>query len=302
MNIARSVAGSLLAAVTLASMSSCNSTTPADNNPIESDSLVIGQDSLPGLVKINDVVFGIPSPYQFASFIKKASSKYNKSTLCPTSAASKQTTSFSRSLLLGIYGCDLAYVNMYEQLPDAVSYFATVKRLTSELGLQSAFDPALMKRIENNMGKQDSLLYILSNAYRHADSYLKDSERKDQAALVIAGGWVESLYVLTKVYEETANKDVLYRIAEQKHVLDGLTQILTPHYNTSKDYESLVNDLVDLAYDYDGVEYEYTYKAPTVDPKNKLTMINSESKLLLNKEQLKLISQKIAKLRARLID
>jgi hypothetical protein len=60
--------------------------------------------------------------------------------------------------------------------------------MANDLNLSSAFSEGLIKRIENNMGKQDSLLYILSNTYRDVDVYLKENQRQREGVLVLAGG------------------------------------------------------------------------------------------------------------------
>lgn len=253
------------------------------------------------LVKFNNVVFSVPSPYQFAFFIKDLGIKYNKEYLSSTKTATSYSTTFKKAVNMGVYGTDLAYLNIYEQIPDAVSYFSVLKILANDIGIANAFDQGTVKRIEQNMGNKDSLLYILSNTYRKADAYLKDNDRNANAVLILAGGWVESLYILSRVAAEKPNEKVFQRIAEQKHPLDNLIKILSPYYNNSPEYVEMTDQLIELAYEFDGIEYKYEFKPPTHDAKKKLTIVNSVSTMKITEEQVKNITKKISALRNSLI-
>lgn len=255
------------------------------------------------LIKFNDVVFSVPSPYQFAFFIKNLGITYNKEYLNPTKSVHNYSSSFKQAVNMGIYGTDLGYLNIYEQVPDAIEYFATLKVLSQEVGIANTFDSETLERIESNMGDKDSLLYILSNKYREADASLKDNDRNSIAVLILAGGWIESLYILTEVAKDNSTKtDIQQKIAEQKHPLDNLIKILSPYYSNSEEHKNMLNQLIDLAYVYDGVTFTYTYKEPIVDPAKKLTTVNSTSELIINELQLTEISEKISDLRKSVIN
>lgn len=253
------------------------------------------------LIMFNNVLFSLPSPYQFAFFIKNLGITYNKEYLNRTSNSSEYTTTFEKALNVGVYGTDLGYLNIYEQTPEAVNYFSALKMLSQDIGISNTFDAETIERIENNMGNKDSLLYIISNKYREADAFLKDNDRNHVAVLILAGGWIESLDILCKVAKDYPSDEITQKIAEQKHPLENLINILQPYYNNSKDYKVLIDMLIELAYVYDGVDYKYTYKEPETDAKKKITYINSETSLIITSEQLKEIKEKIAELRLKVV-
>lgn len=261
------------------------------------------------IFKYNNVVFCLPSPYQFSIFIKDLGVKYNKSYLNETSKLKQYTSTFKKAIGIGVYGSDLGYLNIYEQTPDAVAYFSVLKALSQDVGIANIFDNATIKRIETNMGNKDSLLYILSNTYRKADAYLKENDRNNIAVLVLAGGWIESLYIQCEIYKENeksgntkVTNEVRKKIAEQKYPLDNLIKVLSPFYNHSEEYTGMTDELIELAYEFDGVDYKYTYKEPTIDVEKKITYINSESEIVITDQQLKQIISKISALRNRLVD
>jgi len=132
--------------------------------------------------------------------------------------------------------------------------------------------------------------------------YLKDNNRNDIGVLILAGGWIESIYMMTQIAQTKYNKEISTRIGEQKHPLDNLIKILSPYYNQSEEYGKFIDALIDLAYDFDGIDINYIYFTPTVDVKNKLTVINSKSELMMTDQQLKTVSDKISVIRKKIID
>ena len=191
-------------------------------------------------------------------------------------------TIFKQSLNIGIYGTDMGYLNIYDQVPDIISYFTVIKKLSGELGLNSAFQASLIDRVEKNIDNQDSLLYFLTNTYREFDSYLKNSNRKDVGILIVTGGWIESLYLLAQITDENKNRSIINRLGEQKHPLDNLIELLSPYYYKSKDFSLLIDALVDLAYEFDGIIFNYTYQESEVIPEQKLSIIKSNSNVIIS--------------------
>jgi len=285
---------------------SCNSNTTdnSDNDSQNIENEVFSEiDSTSSeIYKFNNTLFSIPSPYEVSILMKKAGVEFNPNMTNSVGNAQTYTDNFTKALNLGVYGADLAYLNMNEQIPQSGKYFATIKITAEELQISGAFNPNTIKRIESNLGNEDSLLYILSKAYRNSDKYLKENNREDIGALVLAGGWIESLYFLAQVAQETQNEKVKDRLGEQKYPLENLIKILTPFYNSSPQYSELLESLIDLAYVFDGIETEYTYEKPVTDVENKITSITSSSRLMMNPEHIDMISDKISKIRNTITD
>lgn len=253
------------------------------------------------LIKFNNTLFTLPSPYQATYSIKKSNLDFNKSLINPADHVSAYTTNFEKALNIGIYGTDLGYLNIYDQVPDVISYFTVIKKLSQEIGIHSALQIEIIERIENNIDNQDTLLHFLTNTYKQFDSYLKANNRKDIGALIIAGGWIESLYILSQNAIDTKNRKIINRLGEQKHPLDNLIEILSPYYYKSPEYTDLIDSLVDLAYEFDGIIYNYSYEPPVIHPEKKLTEIKSTSNIIISEYHLRTIANKIASLRNQII-
>jgi len=277
---------------------SCKNKTEKDIN-IEIPTREIDTSSV--ILKYNNTVFTIPSSYQAAYIIKQNNIEYNKALINPAENVSNYTTNFNKALNIGIYGTDLSYLNMYEQIPDVISYFTVIKKLSQELNIQSALQAEIINKIEKNIDNPDTLLHYLTNTYKQIDSYLKASNRKEIGVLIVTGGWIESLYILTQTALETKNRQIINRLGEQKHPLDNLIEILSPYYYNSDEYTVLIDALVDLAYEFDGIVYTYSYEEPVTNKDKKHTLIKSKSNIILSDYHLKTITNKIASIRNKII-
>ncbi len=252
------------------------------------------------LMEIDGKVFSIPSPIQTAILIQKAGTNYNKDILNAPSNVTDYSTSFKKAINLGIYGADLGYVTMYDQTQDAISYLTAVKKIGDDIGVSSAFDMELVERFEKNIGNKDSLLVLVSDAYKSSDKYLKNQKQNDIGAVILAGGWIESLYFAINAAEMTNNEDVIKRIAEQKTTLNNLIKLLVPYYS-KPEFTSLVDKLMELNEIYDQVKITYTFVKPTTDAATKTTTINSTTEITMDDELLKTISAKVIEIRAEII-
>jgi len=255
------------------------------------------------IIKFNGRLFSLPSPFQIAELIKNTKATYNSDLINPSVNSSKYTSSDKQALNLGIYGADLGYINIYDQYADAARYFSVIRGLTNNLNIMNSFTEEVFSAIEKNSTNKDSLMKIIADSYRNADSYLIDNERNDVAVLVLAGGWVEGLFLMTQNYKEQNSNEILLRIGDQKHPLNNLIELLKPYYgHKSEDYDLLVEQLAEMAMIYDGVDIKYTYIEPKVYPNKKLTVINSTTETIINDYQLKAITEQVNKIRSQIVE
>lgn len=285
---------------TLLLLAGCKNHNPNDNKALQ-PSIAKVDSANTSLLKINKQIFSIPSPIQTAMLIKKSGYAYNKQILNNSDNYTKYDTKYKKALNLGIYGADLGYISLYDQTQDALSYLASIEKLATDIGVSDMFNAGLVKRFQQNMGKQDSLLAMVSESFRRSDAYFKDNKQNDISSLVLVGGWVESLYFAIQANNTQVNqKDIVRRIAEQKISIQNIVKMLQP-YSASPEYSQLIKQLSDLSDMFDNVEFAYNYVPPTVDAKNKLTSINSTSNVKISNELLKQISDKIIAIRNQIV-
>ena len=264
-------------------------------------SLAVSVDTVSQTIKFGNTLFSLPSPYQLTMMVKNADVKFNESLMNPVGNNSKYTSQFQKCVNLGVYGADLAYLNIYEQMPLVMNVFSVAKVLATDLDLLVTFNSELVNRVEKNIDNNDSLLYIMTNTYRDIDIYLKESRRQKEGALILAGGWVEAMYILTQLAVDTKNQELIQHVGESKQPLDNLVKILTPYYSGNQEIKELLDSLMDLTNDFEGVEQSYTYKVPEIDVENKVTVIKSVSKVSVKDADLQNIAKKIKNIRTLLV-
>jgi hypothetical protein len=281
---------------------SCGSKQKAGDDEIKKKALKeVADSSFSQIVKLNNTLFSVPSPYQAAIFISEQNIPFNNEILSNTKNVKEYNTSFKMAANLGVYGADLAYITLYEHSPEAMNYFSVIKLLSEKLELLAAFDQKTIERLEKNVSNQDSMLFILGNTYRNADAYLKENEREDVACAVIAGGWIESMYLLTHLGDD-ANELLKIRIGENKKPLENLIQLLAPYNDRSQGFKELTASLIGIAGIYEEVDVRYEFISAKTNPETKLTTVNSKTNVTIDPGTITKIKEAIAKTRSYIVN
>lgn len=245
-------------------------------------------------------IFSIPSPIQTALLIKSASGVYYEDMLNPISNSDKYTTEYSKALNLGIYGADLGYASLYDQKGASLKYLAVVEKLTSSLGLEGAFDKSFITKYERNIANQDSMMIVVSDAFRKADLFLKNAKRKPSSALILTGGWIESMHFACQLTLKSKNQKVVDRIGEQKQTLQSICAILK-EYNKKGSNDKLLGQMEDLLISFDAIVMNYTFVEPTTNTSSKTTTLNHSISFDISEKTLNEITNKITAIRESII-
>lgn len=245
-------------------------------------------------------IFSIPSPVQTAMLIKQANLPFSQELLNPIANSSKYSTEYLQALNLGIYGTDLGYASLYEQKSVSLKYLSVVEKMTSELGLEGAFDKKFMSRFESNSDNQDSMMVIVADAFKKADNFLKNSNRKPTSSLILTGGWIESLYFACELNAKKSNAKIIERIGEQQQTLNTIIEILT-EYNKAGSNDDLIADLKGLKVLFDKVVIDYQFIEPKTDEKSKTTTLQHNITVKISPDVLKEITSKVKTIRENII-
>lgn len=283
-------------------VTACGGNTSKQSDEAEKeDSLMLESRSRNLVGMINGTIYCLPSPYEMMKHIQELNLEYNQDYPNPVGKFSSYESSFKRLLNMGVYGIDISYLSLYDQTTEALNYFGALKSLANRIELSTVFDAQTMERLENNMGNKDSLLVILTSKFQESDRLLKGENQKAEASLIMAGCWIESLYLLTQIQKNAPDKITTQKIAEHKFAAEVILNILRPYYEKSPEFKDLIDEIVDICYEFDGIDFDYTYKEPTTYPDKHLTVINSESSLHVYPEHIALISGKIEELRKNVV-
>lgn len=265
-------------------LAACNNT---PDSPEEDLVIVNSEDnaSTAAHVKtVKKIFYNVPSPLEISSMLKKAGANYNSEYLNSFKKVSEYTTMEEMALNLGVYGADLSYNRLYDQIQESVNYFSAIKKLSDNIGIPQEQGGSAAERLETNLENKDSLLTIISQTYSTADQYLKQNDRGSTASLIILGGWVEALYIATQIATLPGNNEsLLNNIAEQKFSLSNLIGLLSSYKDDEVVSKYLVK-LDQLSVAYDKVEISQTTNKVTTDTALGLTVIDNESKIIISNE------------------
>ncbi|MBA3970732.1 MAG: hypothetical protein H0X46_01045 [Bacteroidetes bacterium] len=279
---------------------SCGSST---NEADDADALDTATSSEPKVkdVKAQNVFYSIPSPVETTTLLKAAGAKYNAKYLNPIENVSNYASVASKALNLGVYGSDLSFTSIFDQTQESMLYLRCTNKLATGLGISGAFDETTTSRIESNMQNRDSLLAIISDSYWNADSYLKDNGQPGVSALIVAGGWIEGLYIATQIANTTKNEGIITRIGEQKLSLDNLVALLDSYKDDNEGVTEVLKSMNELKAIFDKIPVTASETTTSVDKEKGVTTIGNGSSFKLTPEQLKQISDKSAEIRNKII-
>ena len=189
---------------------------------------------------IYDYEFIPPSPIQIASILKKANMPYEDGLTNPYDKADSYASQYKQSLNFGVYACDLAYCVTNNKSTEAAEYLKTIKKMSSKVGLSAVFDnESLIKRFENNIGNQDSIMSLLFDIQMLTDDYIQDNELRDLSVIYFTGAWVEGMNIGTHTIVGNTDQKISVLLSEQMTIAESIIRGLRAVDNPS-------NDLVDL--------------------------------------------------------
>ncbi|MGE0567338.1 MAG: hypothetical protein AB7O73_05260 [Bacteroidia bacterium] len=180
---------------------------------------------------VSETFFQVPSPGEMLTFIKMVGGKNNKNTsfLNKPENSKNYNDSKAKAINFGIYSCDLSYCSIFDIGSEALKYFKNVKSMGDEIGVSTAVSPDILKRLEGNLGNADSLAVITDDIYFSSFEALEDGQQGPTLALVVAGGWIESLFIATQLSKYEEGSPVIERLADQKYTLENLIEFLKKH-------------------------------------------------------------------------
>ncbi|MBE9468891.1 MAG: hypothetical protein IMY72_11325 [Bacteroidetes bacterium] len=196
-------------------------------------------------------IFKLPSPVELFVFLYDNNAQYQKSVLNSPENSTNYYTNFSKLINFGIYASDLAYCTVFGKPQETFVYFKTTKNLGEDLGLNEGFNEIIVKRIEKNQYKTDSLYQITMDAYWDACTYLEDLGENKKLSIILAGGWLESLHIAVNSVEKfSAENKIVIRIAEQQLLLENLIGSFQSLHR-DKNTQQLLDKLTELETSFD---------------------------------------------------
>ncbi|MDR1156244.1 MAG: hypothetical protein LBL04_16185 [Bacteroidales bacterium] len=252
---------------------------------------------------MEEMVGNISSPIEMASLVKTLKVPFSQKYLATTKNVSNYNTSSAKAFNLGIFGTDLGYLNMYGKTSLVLDYITAMKNLADGINVGQFFDFSTLKRLATNNQNIDSLVYISQRSFNKMDKYLQKNGRGNLSTLMIAGVWVEGLYLSAQFLKERPDeKRLAESIGEQKVILDQLLIILN-NYKKEQYIADLIVDLTAIKEIYDGIRITIEIGEPkAIEVDGMLTIVQTETSTVhYTEEQMQAIMTQAEIVRGKLI-
>jgi hypothetical protein len=279
-------------------ISSCKSgKNVKDDSDFESVMLGI-LDSIP--IEPKEIFYQMSLPVEMARLFEQVGANYFPEILNSADQLSRYDVPLKIAMNLGVFGVDLSYVKLFSRQQDAVNYFATIQKLSDDLGIPKELYADVLINLEKYVSNKDSLARIAAKIYRSTDNYLLEKGEKSSAAMIMMGGWVEGMYIATQIYErDQGNIKLLEKIAEQKYSLNSLISLMNNYHGNEEMTEYLLM-LKNLRRSFDKFQIYFILDDVNVDTINKII---SASKYYIDvkPENILEISSKLSSLRNKIV-
>jgi hypothetical protein len=246
------------------------------------------------LKSASKVVYTLPSPNEMAQILYETKSIYDLSILNKVKNVNFYITDLHKSLNLGVYFADLSFTSMFDFPQQAMKFMGAAQHLAEELNIADVFTAEMSSKLEENLGNKDTLIQIVADAYLDTDKYLQDNNRPSTAKSVLAGAWIEGLYIACNLKLNKNNNEVIkQKIAEQKSAVGNLIDLLKELKDN--DLKELIKDLEKLQSHFSNVKLQ-----ELSDSSNK--KLASAEKAVITDEDFNKIKNEITGIRNKIIN
>ncbi len=237
----------------------------------------------------------VPSPEDVFGFADDKALQFYSEFLNPINNLNKYNETKSQEFNFGVYSADLAYCAAANRNDETIKYLKVVRELSQDIGLADVFNESLISRIENVTPYKDSLISLSNDTYFDIIRYLERNDRPTTLAIMAAGGWIESMYLVVNQTDYNKNKIALEKIAEQKIIVSNLKKFLEQHLNDSN-----VKSIYDA---YKNIFDLYNSLEVVVEEKN-ISDSNKDGKIIIvgGKNRIKITEDQFNKLKKYIVE
>ncbi len=248
--------------------------------------------------QIEEVAGNIPPPSEIPYLLQATGAEFNQSLVNGRDKVDQYTSHNDQAALnLGVYAADIGYLTSYDKTQEAIDYLSSCKTLSDDLGLIGTFDAELLEKFEKHISNKDSLTRLLDRTMKKSQEYMKDANRNKLSSLVVAGSFIEGLYIATGLIKSYP-KNILPE--------DNRNLILTPLMRVVLDQKGSVSEMVKILENAEQTEMvtairedfktlEETYQKLNIEEQIK----NNRADLVLSDKNLEGITNVVEKIRKR---
>jgi hypothetical protein len=246
--------------------------------------------------------YSVPTPNELFNVLKIMDMPFNPELMNDPENVELYTESTSQALNFGVYSADLAMAASYNEGTKTLALFKTIRTLSESLDISNAFDETVFQRIEENMnsGQTDSLTILSNETYYDAYSYLEESQRGATLSMMVVGGWIESLYIMSNSGEFVEGSEFSKRLADQKLTMENLMGFLMD-YQDNEDVMIIMEELIPLDEFFMNLEMEEGDAVSTTQ-EDGVYVLSGGAEPMMSKEDFETLKTLVSDLRMSIIN
>ena len=252
--------------------------------------------------KVQKVFYSLPSPLEMSLLFKSEGIQYVPSVLHDLEDRDRYLVRKKKALNLGVYGADLSYAGLFSKHEDAIAYLKVCQLMADEIGIGQTFEQELISRLEKNPNNRDTLLLVISDFFLNNESFLRSPEQQNIATYVLAGGWIEGLYLGSHMIDENTNAEGIKNIfAGQKYSLQNLLELLGSIEDNGS-FNNMNQHLLELHELYKQIEYPEFLQTPDSFLENDFAYYDpAKGSIKITEETFQQIKAKVKEIRESII-
>lgn len=189
---------------------------------------------------VSKVLKDLPPPSEVPYLLMNAGAEFDPTIVNSLDKIeSYQSDETKAALNLGVYATDIGYLASYEKSELALDYMGECQKLAAPVGVAEAIDYGMISRFESNMENKDSLTAVINDVMQKSGERLSELEELNSAALLLAGSWIEGVYISTTIVNTYPDD-----LPEESRTL-----ILEPLVKIVMDQKASLNDLLQVLND-----------------------------------------------------
>lgn len=204
--------------------------------------------------EIKEVLYPLPAPVEMTQMLNDIGATYTSGILNSPAKVERYLTEERKAVNLGVYAADLAYAATFEQQQDVQKYLSSIKSLADQLGVTYDYEDLLSEDNKAKFENKDTLTEMVTDAVYDTYQYLDQNSDPNLAVDMVAGVWVELMYIATNISEASYNFTGLVDIiSKQKDSYEKVMSLLAAR-NSNPGIKELETKLAALKPAFDKVE------------------------------------------------
>jgi len=248
-----------------------------------------------------EVYYLYPTPGELIEVIDNGDLSFKKDLLNPEENLPSYIDTKSRNLNLGIYMADMAYSAFFSKRTKVMGYLEVIGKLSNYLLISSQIKQNLVNDFTNNIDNFDSIYHFTNVYYYEIMNELEKNNNTNIMTLIIAGAYIECIYIATNLAEYENNSALIQKIAEQKFAFVNLVKTCELR-KTNRNIAAILNPLIEIQTIYNNVKMTEGTKRQMIRTNDGKIRFTGGPKLKMEKAEFLKLQKSITRIRTEIVN